>query len=92
MKVAINAPDGSRIRLVPADREITIRDVLTHTSGLGASGYPPAGEEFKLEQARRPEEALAAFVPRLAGVPLDFQPGARWKYSANAGLRRPGRA
>jgi CubicO group peptidase (beta-lactamase class C family) len=46
---------------VPAAREITIADLLTHTSGL------PNGNI-----ADRSEETLAAAMPRLAQVPTEL--------------------
>ena len=50
-----------------ADREITIRDALTHTSGLAGS------QVFS--------GSLAAAVDELAQRPLTFQPGTKWQYS-----------
>ena len=34
---------------------------------------------------------LAAYVPTLGAVPLDFQPGTEWRYSALAGIETLGR-
>jgi CubicO group peptidase (beta-lactamase class C family) len=73
---------------VPAAREITIRDLLTHTSGL-VSGGISASEASK--SPRRPEESLADYVPRLPAFPLAFQPGTRWAYSPLAGFDTLGR-
>lgn len=73
---------------VPADREITIRDLLTHVSGL-ASGAIGSSEARKLN--RRPDENLASYIPRLGSIPLDFQPGSRWEYSPQAGFDTLGR-
>lgn len=77
-KAGVAAPGrGATIdpaNLEPANRVITIKDLATHTSGLngavGAAGGP---------------NTLAARIPRLASVPLDFQPGTRWAYSATTG-------
>jgi CubicO group peptidase (beta-lactamase class C family) len=67
--------------LVPADRELTIRDLLTHTNGLMTGG--PGS---KAGPARPVEgDTLATYVPRLAAAPLDFQPGTQWAYSGLAG-------
>ncbi len=73
---------------IPADREITVRDLLTHVSGL-ASGPMSNSETQKLN--RRPEENLASYIPRLGTTPLEFQPGTRWSYSAQAGFDTLGR-
>jgi len=59
-------------------RQITLRDVLTHTSGMG-------------EMTRRdPHLTLEETAKALAKLPLRFQPGTRWAYST-AGLDTMGR-
>ena len=77
------------IYTVPAEREITIRDLMTHTSGLESGG---AGtREGARMSPRSTTSTLAAYVPTLGVVPLDFQPGAQWRYSALAGIETLGR-
>ena len=78
-------PPAPEIYTIPATREITVRDLLTHTSGLG-SGGSAAGEMAKVMQARKLTETLSDFIPRLGAVPLDFQPGTQWRYSGLAGI------
>lgn len=73
------------IYTIPASREITVRDLLTHTSGLG-SGGAAAGEASKVVQARKPTDTLADFIPRLGALPLDFQPGTQFRYSGLMGI------
>jgi CubicO group peptidase (beta-lactamase class C family) len=75
--------------LVPASREITIRDLLTHTSGL-ISGGIGAREAAKLS-LKTPTDMLATYVPKLGSVALDFQPGTQWAYSGAAGPEVLGR-
>jgi CubicO group peptidase (beta-lactamase class C family) len=75
--------------LVPAYREITIRDLLTHTSGL-ISGGIGAREAAKLT-LKTPTDTLATYVPKLGSVALDFQPGTQWAYSGAAGPEVLGR-
>jgi CubicO group peptidase (beta-lactamase class C family) len=82
------APAAPRFYVVPAEREITIKDLLTHTSGLG-SGTISNAEAAKL--GRKPTDTLAAYIPRLGTVPLEFQPGSRWTYSPGAGFDTLGR-
>ena len=66
-----------------ADRDITIRDLLTHTSGLMSGG---ASNNDARTVGAKPGEGLAQVLPRLAAIPLDFQPGTRWAYSAQYGF------
>lgn len=95
MKVAMPASvsaeptaGGAGFSTVAARREITIRDLLTHTSGLG-SGPISDGEIKKIK--RQPGETLATFIPKLGATPLEFQPGTRWFYSGMAGFDTLGR-
>ena len=87
-------PSGQRsgdpdFYLVPAYREITVRDLLTHTSGL-ISGGIGAREAVKLN-LKTPTDTLATYVPKLGSVALDFQPGTQWAYSGAAGPEVLGR-
>ncbi len=83
-----NASDTS-FTTVPATREITIRDLLTHTSGLGYAGIGTA--EAKAIYAKyqipsgiaTPNERLADVMGRLGPLPLFHQPGERWTYGLN---------
>ncbi|HYP80845.1 MAG TPA: serine hydrolase domain-containing protein, partial [Steroidobacteraceae bacterium] len=79
------APAGPRPEadFVPAAREITVRDLLTHTSGLASGGL---GSMVSTDIQRQPAETLADFIPRQAKAALDFQPGTRWNYSVSAGF------
>ncbi len=82
-------PRAPEIYTVPAAREITIRDLMTHTSGLESGG---AGTREGARIApREMTQNLATYIPKLGAVPLDFQPGTAWRYSALAGIEVLGR-
>jgi CubicO group peptidase (beta-lactamase class C family) len=68
---------------VPAERAITVKDLLTHTSGLSSG---PMGQSEVAKIRRKPTETLADYVPRLASTPLEFQPGSHWMYSPSDGF------
>lgn len=73
----------------PASREITIRDLLTHTSGLASSGI--ASRTTARLAPRSTAADLTSYIPTLGAVPLDFQPGTQWQYSLLAGIETLGR-
>ena len=68
---------------VPADRQISIRDVLRHTAGLGLGfGMGGTGEQLLARAVvYQPGETLADEMRRVAAVPLCWQPGTLWYYS-----------
>jgi CubicO group peptidase (beta-lactamase class C family) len=68
---------------VPAEREITLRDLLTHTSGVMSGPMSNSGGRA-LSVTRH--DAGLAWIDELGNVPLEFQPGSRWSYSALAGF------
>ncbi len=82
------APATPQFYTVPAQREITIKDLLTHVSGLGSG---PMSNSDIAKIARKDGETLAQYIPRLGGTALEFQPGSRWTYSPGAGFETLGR-
>ena len=77
------------IYTVPANREVTIRDLMTHTSGLVSGGAGTA--EANLIAPRKSTDNVAGWAAALGAAPLDFQPGSQWSYSGLAGIDVLGR-
>src|SRR6185295_15273568 len=75
---------------VAASREVTIKDLLTHVSGLG-SGTVSNSTISNAAIQRKEGEKLADYIPRLGNSVLEFQPGTRWAYSAQSGHDTLGR-
>ncbi|WP_317173802.1 serine hydrolase domain-containing protein [Adhaeribacter radiodurans] len=71
---------------VPANREVTIRHLLTHTSGIGYAGI--GSKEARAIYAKvkvgsgigTPEGKIGDAMNRLGGMPLMHQPGEKWTY------------
>jgi CubicO group peptidase (beta-lactamase class C family) len=83
------APAAPNYYTVPAERGITVLDVLTHTSGLMSGANSNAGGQAAF---RKRHEIGLSWVDNLgADTVLEFQPGSRWAYSAVAGLDVAGR-
>jgi len=66
-------------------RPITIRDLLTHTSGL-PGGFPPGLADLYFKRQLTLKEAVLISSQQ----PLDFPPGSKWAY-CNAGMDTLGR-
>jgi CubicO group peptidase (beta-lactamase class C family) len=67
-------------------REITIRDLLTHCSGLTASGNTSAvGELYQRTGLRgsSSDGTLLDFINKLGDLPLKCDPGAEWNYGVS---------
>jgi len=69
----------------PPERDMTIRDLLSHTSGLTISTPGMAGTKVgaayqKLKVFNLREGTLKEMVQKVAEVPLEFSPGTRWNY------------
>ncbi len=82
--MAESKEDGKVVLRKPA-RPITIKDLMTHTSGM-IGGPPPGIAELLQKMDRTLAEAVAIY----AQAPLEFEPGTKWLYS-NTGLATLGR-
>ena len=71
-----------KVKTVPADREITIRDLLSHSSGLeqGAVGL------IAMMKMKNEDQILEDREMRYSRYVLDFQPGSATNYSPLAGF------
>ena len=95
LQVSVPKPDAVFAKmtytLVPADREMTVQDLLRHTAGLAygeitqnapvkdayaAAGVYKSGIDFDARDLAPAEE-----VQRIAKAPLAHQPGTVWEYS-----------
>ncbi|MEJ7928894.1 serine hydrolase domain-containing protein [Ramlibacter sp. AN1015] len=68
----------------PAREPITVRHLMTHTSGLSYGIFDPGSllyEAYGRAKVMSPHMELAALTQVLAPLPLAFHPGTRWEYS-----------
>jgi len=77
---------------VPAKRAITIRDLLTHTSGIGYANIGSKESNAMYAKAGVHAQFGVAFddwqqqMNRIASLPLLHQPGERWSYGLNTDM------
>jgi CubicO group peptidase (beta-lactamase class C family) len=76
MRVRVSGDTGTHPATIPANRELTIKDLATHTSGLNG---------FLTDIPEGTANTLAARIPFAKDIPLEFQPGDKWVYSAVTG-------
>lgn len=87
--VAKTRADGG-YDVVKSDRSITIRDLLTHTAGIGY-GYGAAKKEWEDAGIQGwyfadRDEPIAATIARMAKLPMDAQPGEKFVYGYNTDI------
>jgi CubicO group peptidase (beta-lactamase class C family) len=86
-----NDPRGAGVRIVSADREVTLQHILTHTAGLAVSPEGPAGDFYRNANLAQGQMSLAEFCKRVGTLPLNFQPGTQWQYTSGVGFAVLGR-
>ena len=72
--------EGDEIETRPANREMTIQDLLRHTAGMTASGigHLQVGESYNAHKVDWRAGSSAQFVTNLAKTPLVSDPVSRW--------------
>ena len=73
-------------KTAPVERPMTIRDLLSHTSGLTygfmeRTNVDAAYRKLGVADRTRPGATLRDTIATLAELPLEFSPGTRWNYS-----------
>jgi CubicO group peptidase (beta-lactamase class C family) len=87
MKIGIESADPATgipgLKLVDAKRQVTVQDLLRHTSGLT---YGVLGRQTAIRKMYKDAEifsqkwVLADFARAIAKMPLMFEPGTAWEY------------
>lgn len=70
----------------PCERPMTVRDLLTHQSGLTYGNVGRTAVDAAYRQVgigRQDNRTLQDMIDRLAELPLEFSPGTAWNYSVS---------
>jgi CubicO group peptidase (beta-lactamase class C family) len=82
-KLKVHPPGNAHSdKLERLDRDVTIHDLLLHTSGMTYhfSEYGPVDQLYRDTKVVS-DQSLEQFVADLTELPLAFQPGTAWRYS-----------
>ncbi len=74
-------PDGTMIFKSP-ERRPTVLDFMRHTVGLGDDGDTPVSEIYRRIDPTNWNNTLPEVAEKLGQIPLLYEPGTRWRYSA----------
>ena len=79
----VGVENNGKLDLVPARRQMTVQDLLRHTSGLtyDHTDNGPVQQLYQQSRLRSRKITNAEHATIIAGMPLICQPGAEWNYS-----------
>jgi CubicO group peptidase (beta-lactamase class C family) len=88
MKVGLEKTDGDgkkTLELIDPIREMTVQDLMRHTSGLiyGTRGNSLVNAAYIEAKIGDRGVSTEEFVARVAKLPLRFSPGTRWEYGVS---------
>jgi CubicO group peptidase (beta-lactamase class C family) len=87
MKVGIEKIEGGKptLELTDPKREMTVQDLMRHTSGLiyGTRGKSLVNAAYIDAQIGNRDFSTEEFVSKLSKLPLRFSPGDRWEYGVS---------
>jgi CubicO group peptidase (beta-lactamase class C family) len=87
MKVGLESGEDGKptMQLVDPSREMTVQDLLRHTSGLiyGTRGKSLVNAAYIDAKIGSRDDSTEEFVAKLSKLPLRFSPGDRWEYGVS---------
>ena len=84
LMVGVETVEGGKpaLRLEPARRDISVQDLLRHTSGItyGQFGDGLVKQAYRAVNMMDSNQTTAEFITKLSKLPLQYQPGEVWDY------------
>lgn len=85
LQVGVEVKEGNgerRLTLEPARREVTMQDLMRHTSGMtyGIFGDSLVQRAYRAAGTMDDQQTNAQLIDKLAQLPLAFQPGSAFEY------------
>ena len=89
LKVYVPATDTAEATLIEPERDVTIRDLMRHTSGMTYGLFTDTGVDRMYRQAGilNLTDTNAKMSEKLATLPLITQPGTQWIYSVSVDVQ-----
>ena len=84
----VGVENNGKLDLVPVKRQMTVQDLLRHTSGLtyDHTGNGLVQQLYQQSRLRSRKISNAEHATMIAGMPLICQPGAEWNYSRSTDI------
>ena len=84
----VGVENNGKLDLVPVKRQMTVQDLLRHTSGLtyDHTGNGLVQQLYQQSRLRSRKITNAEHATMVAGMPLICQPGAEWNYSRSTDI------
>jgi CubicO group peptidase (beta-lactamase class C family) len=87
LKVYAGLDAAGKMILVAPDHPPTMHELMTHTAGFSyGDGEGPVDAIYQKLQVRKAAN-LQEFINRMAQIPLNYQPGTRWRYSLSMDIQ-----
>ena len=76
-----SSSEPPEFKLANTTKPISLRRLLTHTSGIGYDGIDPTLQAWR-KSRNEPSKAMSGYATGIFDAPLIFEPGSSWMYGA----------